>query len=148
MEKPAGSDTGLRLPIPTVHTMPADSDRDSCPSLAQVTPVKEFPNHRLLGSMALHHLEHSQLGVADARQLGAASGTWSGLNPARHESFSPNTASCGSRQHYQTEPRRVHVSPDLKQTSMEQVTVHTACQGVVHSHRQLGHSLTTVSAPF
>lgn len=41
-----------RLFVSTVPTAPAESDQESCPSLVQVTPIKEFQSCRLLDCLA------------------------------------------------------------------------------------------------
>lgn len=72
----------------------AENDWESCPSLVQVTFLRECPNYRLLGLPP----GTQPAGCSWRCKRGAASGlflrgqTWCGLNPALQESFPPNTA--------------------------------------------------------
>lgn len=89
----------------TVPTAPAESDQESCPSLVQVTPIKEFQSPRLLDCLA-----HSRVGSTASwawqmpasleRRLGLGlfpSGEpWPGVDAALQGSLPPNTPPRGS----------------------------------------------------
>lgn len=67
---------GLRLCISTVHTTPADSDHESCPSLVQVTLIRQFQSDRLLRCHWYTLLPgHSLLGTTGACKPGTVSGS-------------------------------------------------------------------------